>query len=427
LNWSGDRDDAHNVWHRLLLAHYSPLENGQPLVGPACYLTWGNEPLGKKLERTRELIAKKIPFDVYWIDAGWYGNEDYQEGSNVFNTPWTKNRGSWWPNKQCYPEGFQPLSELLHRHGMGFLLWFEPEAADPETTLMTEHPHWFLKREDGGLLNLGDPEARKGITDLVSGLIAQGGIDWYRQDFNSNPAGLWADAPDRVGMAEIRYIEGLYAFWDDLRARHPGLKIDNCASGGKRLDLETISRSMSLWRSDYCCFPPPEATGVQLQTLGLAPWVPLNVGCCEGNDTYTLRSAYGPGLVVDSGACMVIPKDDAWLKAGLEEFRRARPFFYGDFYPLLSNSVPDDCWSAMQWDRPDLKAGMAMFFRRPGSPFASMEVHLRKLDPAATYSVEIRPELAPGSVQTMSGEALLHLTLTIPTEKGSALLFYQRL
>jgi len=426
LNWSGeDLDAAHNLWRRLLLDHYSPQEKGQPLVGPACYLTWGNALITQKLARIHEMVQRQIPFDVYWIDAGWYGNEEYSEGSTVYNTPWFHHRGSWWPNKQTFPDGFRPLSDLLHQHGIDFLLWLEPEEADIGSTLMTEHPEWFLRRKDGGgLLNLGDPEARKGITRLISDLITQGGVDWYRQDFNIDPAGLWGDAPDRVGMTEIRYIEGLYAFWDDLLAAHPGLKIDNCASGGRRLDLETISRSMALWRSDYAC-AHLDATGPQLQTLGLSPWVPLSAGCCEANDTYSLRSAYSPGLVIDEGANMIVPKDDSWLKAGLEEFHQARPFFYGDFYPLLSFSPLSDFWSAMQFDRPDMKAGIAMFFRRPDSPFSTIDAHLRKIDPSATYSVEVRTELGATTAQTMSGKELGDLTITIPTRPGSALVFYK--
>ena len=426
LNWNGDRDDAHNVWRRLLLAYYSPQENKQPLVGPACYLTWGNELISRKLARVQALVQKQVPLDVYWIDAGWYGNENYNEGSTVHNTPWARNRGSWWPNKQCYPDGFKPLSDLLHQSGISFLLWFEPEEGDPGTTLLTDHPDWFLKRKDGGgLLNLGDPAARKGITDLVSDLITQGVIDWYRQDFNIAPDSLWIDSPNRIGMTEIEYIEGLYAFWDDLRARHPGLKIDNCASGGRRLDLETISRSMALWRSDYSC-DHLDPTGPQLQTLGLSPWVPLSAGCCEGNDTYSLRSAYSPSLVVDQGANIVVPKDDAWLKAGLEEFHQVRPFFYGDFYPLLSFSPLSDFWSAVQFDRPDLQAGVALFFRRPDSPLSMITAHLQKIDPAATYSVEIRLELGPGTPKNMSGKELIDLSVTIPTQPGSALVLYKK-
>ena len=76
-------------------------------------------------------------------------------------------------------------------------------------------------------------------------------------------------------MTEIKHIEGLYAFWDELLARHPGLIIDNCAGGGQRIDLETISRSVPLSRSDLQCWPF-DPTREQNQTQGLAPWVPLS-------------------------------------------------------------------------------------------------------------------------------------------------------
>jgi alpha-galactosidase len=35
-----------------------------------------------------------------------------------------------------------------------------------------------------------------------------------------------------------------------LLAANPGLFIDNCASGGQRIDLETCARSIPLWRTD---------------------------------------------------------------------------------------------------------------------------------------------------------------------------------
>src|SRR5205823_8017603 len=125
------------------------------------------------------------------------------------------------------------------------------------------------------LLNLGIPAARQYVTDMISRLIEEDGVTCYRQDFNTDPAPFWkaADAPDRVGMTEIRHIEGLYAYWDELVARHPGLWIDNCASGGRRIDLETISRSIPLWRSDLQASPDFfSQTAMQNQTHGLGLW-----------------------------------------------------------------------------------------------------------------------------------------------------------
>ena len=76
-------------------------------------------------------------------------------------------------------------------------------------------------------------------------MIEREGIDIYRQDFNHPPKPFWEDneQPDRIGMTEIRHIEGLYTYWDYLLSRFPRLLIDNCAAGGRRIDLETSSRS----------------------------------------------------------------------------------------------------------------------------------------------------------------------------------------
>ncbi|MBI5396834.1 MAG: alpha-galactosidase [Verrucomicrobia bacterium] len=430
LNWRGDRTAAHNLWRRLVLAHYTPQVNGAPLTVPASYGVWGADLCDRHIARARRLKEQRWPFDVFWVDAGWYGHTVAKADATVYNTPWHLNQGNWWPSTNCYPQGLKPLGDVLKELGIGFLLWIEPEVAKQGTTLLTEHPEWFLRTKDpkSALLNLGDPAARRGITDLVSKIINDAGLSWYRQDFNIAPESFWAagDAPDRVGATESHYIEGLYAFWDELRARHPGLQIDNCASGGRRIDLETISRSVPLWRSDYPCVPRWDPIGSQAHTIGLAPWVPLSAAVCVAAQQYTLRSAHAAGIVFDTGMNAVNPLGDAWLRLALEEFKRVRPFCYGDFYPLLDHNLRADSWAAWQFDRPDQRAGVAIFLRRPGSPFTAMEAGLRALDPKARYAVEVRSELGPAPVQHMTGAELSGLHVTIAEKPGSALLIYRQ-
>ena len=104
------------------------------------------------------------------------------------------------------------------------------------------------------LLNLGNPDAREWATTMVSDMVSEANLSWYRQDFNNTlPNMFWeaADANSSVqngGISEALHIGGLYRFWDDLRVKHRGLSIDNCASGGRRIDLETLRRSLRLRR-----------------------------------------------------------------------------------------------------------------------------------------------------------------------------------
>jgi alpha-galactosidase len=434
MNWKGgDVDESQNMWRRLILAHYSPKDpHGQVLPGPICFCSGGDESITKKLATVQFIHDKKIPADLYWIDAGWYGNDP--------KLNWTKQRGSWSPNKTFYPDGFKPLGEALKAANVGFLVWVEPETAMPGSDIATQHPDWLIhpdtpaNEDQPYLVYLGNPSALKYITDTISNLITEGEWTWYRQDFNFYPDVYFAshDTPDRIGMTEIQHIEGLYAYWDALLAQHPGLRIDNCASGGRRLDLEMISRSYALHRSDYAGIP----LGEQVHTQGLAPWVPLNDGIIGTPVTdpsstvqlYNNRSGYSSGINM-----AIDPKNfanDAAVDASravLEEFLEVRPYTHGDFYALLPYSLEHTDWTAFQWQRPDLKSGVLILLRRDTSPYASLQVNLHAIDANAQYDVEIRHALAKEQTQRLSGNDLAHLNVTILDKPGSALVFYKKL
>lgn len=431
LFWQGDRWHGHNLLRRLTLEHYSPRPGGQPLRAPIAFAVWGENTAENQLAKARWWREQGIDLDTFWIDAGWHGDNPYQENSTVFNSSWPQHVGNWWPNKHTYPEGLAPIGQALRELGMGFVLWFEPERVYRGTWFTREHPEWLLGPVgDNYLLNLGLPEARRGLTDLISRVIEEGGITVYRQDFNMAPDPFWeaADAPDRVGMSEIRHIEGLYAFWDELLARHPGLVIDNCSSGGRRIDLETNSRSIPLWRSDYQCFPGFDPIGIQGQTHGLAPWVPLSTGCVDRPVTYDFHSALGPGIVISSTAYERTPPPPYpadWLRDRVAELRVVQPYFHGDFYPLLSYSMATDTWAAWQLDRPDLGEGAVIALRRQDSPFTHLQAVLRGLEPNGRY--ELWP-LGGGKARQLTGAELLGegFGIEIAERPSSAVFLYRK-
>lgn len=438
LNWHGDVNDSQNLWRRMVLAYYSPKDQqGKTVVPPLSLGTWGTELISTKFDVIKKNHDGHVPLDVYWVDAGWYGDEAPKPGTTTDgNSSWYRHRGDWWPNKVSYPDGLKPLGDAVHAANLRFLLWIEPEEADPDTDLRKAHPEWFFlpptcDNPGTALVNLGKPEARQGITDMVSKIITEAGMDWYRQDFNVKPQPSWdgADTPDRIGISEIKYITGLYQFLDDLRAQHPGLQIDNCSSGGRRLDLEMMSRSVSLWRTDYQCSPFDPSAG-QMLTQGLASWVPLNAGCFGGvapgtpatgaSLLYATRSNYSSGYDSDGSA----PVDKA--KAFDDEYLEVRPYFMGDFYPLKDYTAAIDSWAMMQFDRPDQKSGLALLFRRQNSTVGSMHLGLKAIDPDAQYQVEVRAGLDKTTPKQMSGQDLANLEVAVPDKPGSALVFYKK-
>lgn len=163
-------------------------------------------------------------------------------------------------------------------------------------------------------------------------MIEREGIDIYRQDFNHPPKPFWEDneQPDRIGMTEIRHIEGLYTYWDYLLSRFPRLLIDNCAAGGRRIDLETLSRSAPLWRTDY---PYGEVTGYQSHTYGLNFFLPQHGTGMWETDDYSTRSSLGAAVVATWDLSTHKLKVADHMRA-IANFKKYRPYYYEDYYPL---------------------------------------------------------------------------------------------
>ena len=260
--YTGDWIRGQNLWRRWMVAHNLPRVKGQL---PPAILTSGGQPIQGALHYNEtaeksniDLLAKRnLQLNYWWIDAGWYPC-----GGN-----WP-NVGTWTEDKAQFPDGIRSVSDFARSRGMKQILWFETERVTAGSEIANDHPQFLL---GGTLFNMGDPAALKYLTDLVSSRITEYGVDFYRQDYNLDPLGFWRgnDAPDRQGMTEIKYVEGFLAFWDALRARHPNMFIDCCASGGRRDDLEVLRRSVPLWESDWVGDP----LGVN---YAIAYWIPYH-------------------------------------------------------------------------------------------------------------------------------------------------------
>ena len=230
------------------------------------------------------------------------------------------------------------------------------------------------------------------------------------------------DKPGRIGISEIKHIEGLYAYWDSLQERFPNLLIDNCASGGRRLDLETTSRSAPLWRTDYQYGEP---NGYQCHTYGLNFYLPIHGTGIYKTDNYAFRSGLGATAVLnwevtgrESESILVIQKK-------IQEYKSLRPFFYGDYYPLTEarNNTYDDVWLAYQLNRPQQRDGIVIAFRRSENGNQSIHTKLSGLDENSTY--ELLYEDYGLKIKSKGSELMKGLDLTIPQKPGSLLIRYK--
>jgi alpha-galactosidase len=426
LFWAGtDVVRAQNLWRRWYIAYNMPRVNGQPQQ-PITQIQ------GDNMNVVNSYLQAGINPDILWRDAGggsdstWYPSSD---GPFTGGLAWL-NTGTWEIDPAKYPNGFKPLTDQLHALGMKFLLWFEPErVGDPNSWLGKNHPEWLLWYIDENplespWLNEGDPAALSWLIDHFDGMIKSQGIDWYREDINGwGPLMGWRknDAADRQGMTENLYVQGHLAFWDELRRRNPSLRIDSCASGGRRNDLETMRRAVPLTRSDFQ-FPDMKGVveGNQSHTYGLSFWLPFYGNGCYFYDKYSYRSFYMPLF----GMGGLSPENTEAQKQAYSECRMIAPYMLGDYYPLTPYSLQLDQWIAWQFHRSELGVGVVQAFRRSSSTVATMTFKLQGLDSAATYTVTN----FDGGTSTKTGSELMNagLAVNISTTPGSAIITYTK-
>lgn len=426
MAYEGDWLRGQNLWRRLMLEHYSPAFNGKrvalPIAASGATLGFNLVAESNQIAAIENVAAKALPVDTWWMDAGWTTG-GFPEGM-----------GTWTPDAARFPNGLKPVGDAAHAHGLKFLLWFEPERVMPGTGLRRDHPEWLLAPADlpeplayqkrWRLLDLGNPEALAWARATFSGLVRDYGVDIYRHDFNMHPLYYWQnnEPEDRQGMREIRYIEGLYAYFDGLLADHPGILLDNCASGGRRLDFEMMKRSVPLWRTDYCWEP----TGAQNIHYGLSLWLPQHGLGAVSTNPFDLQSGLGTNVsfaldYYTADAPFWTPLNDA-----IQHYRQVRPYFEGDFYPLTPYTAQQDGWMAWQCDRPDLGGGIVQAFRREKCTEDSILLLLHGLDESARYRVT---GMDDGPDQVHPGSALVRtgIRLTRTNAPDVALLTYTRM
>ena len=432
---SSNRMDGHNQFRRFVLSHKThkingenapyPLATGFNYKDPAPYTEYSGLTEEYAIAMMKRYKQFNIMPEVFWLDAGWNtGAADWKHGKS-----WANTVGNWTVDNMRFPKGLKPISEEAHKLGAKLMVWFEPERVIRGTQWAIEHPEWMLDIPEHNndtylMFDLGNPEACSWLCKYIGDMIEENGIDHYRQDFNMHPDIYWAanEEDGRIGMKEIRHIENLYKFWDYLLKRFPNLFIDNCASGGKRIDMETIARSAPLWRSDYYHYDDPD--GYQCHTYGLNFFLPLHGTGILQTDPYAFRSSMSTCLT-----CNWKITDKSFsiydMQARLNEFQDIRPYYYEDYYPLtgIDDTTLDSIWLAYQFNRASDNSGVVVAFRRKAANENSITVKLSGIKRDKKYEVT---DLDKKESVIVSGNELAnHFVLTLNMPNQSLLIKYK--
>jgi len=261
--WGAGLDELSGRFHAFVRARGTHPRSPRPVL----VNTWEAVYFSLDLDRLLALAerAAAVGAERFVVDDGWFAGR----------TDDTSSLGDWLVDVERLPQGLEPLAERVHALGMELGLWFEPEMVSLDSDLAREHPGWVFDAGHGpGLpsrhqhvLDLGHEEAYTLVRDRVSALVERLGVDYLKWDHNRYLTDAGHGPAGTPGVR--RQTLQVYRMLDELRARHPGLEVESCSSGGGRADLGILERTDRVWDSD--CNDPHDRVDVQRWTTLLLP------------------------------------------------------------------------------------------------------------------------------------------------------------
>ena len=347
---------------------------------------------------------QNVDIDYFWIDAGWYIDGNTKTWIHV---------GNWTMDTDRFPNKLLSVSEACKNAGMkgGVILWFEPERnafslKDNEFDLYGAKKEWIVGYngakntavgpDDYHIFDLGNNEALFWMTDKIKTVLTEGNISIYREDFNNGwTLRIWnqinAAEPDRAGMIENGGVQGHLRLWDNILSLDNIEMIDSCASGGHRLELETMRRAVALHPTDYNY---NDLTARHRASYGLACWFPFT-GANTGfdnyhtfTDKYIMRSSFRQSIACQVNIEGFSEQRKQLLRDCISEWKSINGYFYDDIYELTDSNVSGNEWYAYSYINPDEQDGFALVFNHGGkfSP-SSKNIRLKGLNPDDTYEL----------------------------------------
>jgi len=252
--------------------------------------------------------------------------------------------GDWTADPQKYPEGLGPLARHVTGLGMQFGLWVEPEMANPDSAALRDHPAAALAvagrpqrlSRHQLVLDLSQPEVWARVHVALDALLRDLPVSYLKWDMNRDLIAA-GDAASRP--AYRAQVLATYALMDRLRAAHPQLEIESCASGGARLDWGALAHTQRVWTSD--CTDALERLRIQRGATRLLPPEAMgaHVSASPNHQTgrrHTLAFRAAVALLnhfgIELDPLALSPEDREELTGWIALHKRLRPLLHGGMH-----------------------------------------------------------------------------------------------
>ena len=379
---------------------------------------------------------KEMGGELFVMDDGWFGDK-YQRNDD------TTTLGDWMVDRKKLPNGIATLVQKAKSLGIEFGIWIEPESANTKSEFFEKHPDWVLREKDrdlklgrGGtqlLLDMCNPKVQDFVFHIVDDLMNQNPDIYYMkwdancslQNFGSNylPA-------NKQSHLYIEYHRGLIKTLQRIRAKYPKLVIQDCSSGGGRVNYGLLPYFEEFWTSDNndpyqrvfiqwgtSYFFPSNAMG---QHIAHSPY--WNTGRTTPIK-YRTDVAMSGRLGIELQPRNMTDEEREQCRRAIADYKPLRNVIQlGNIYRLVSPYDNQGIAALMYTD--DAQAKAVLFVHRIQYLFniKTPRIRMAGLNPNKTYrlreiNVKVGSEPSPLSGARISGKLLMEQGLYLPLEK----------
>jgi len=402
--------------YRRLLRRPHPDHQRLPVIFNDYMNTLMGDPTTAKLLPLIDAAAE-AGAETFVIDAGWYDDGD----------GWWDSVGEWRPSTLRFPDGLGAVLDRIRARGMTPGLWLEPEVVGVRSPVAAELPADAFFQRDGIRvvehgryhLDLRHPAAVKHLDQVVDRLVTELGIGYLKLDYNISPGPGTdvnaASAGDGLLEHNRAHLDWLASIVD----RHPGLTVENCASGGLRMDyalLALLQLQSTSDQQDPLRYPPIAAGAAAAVTPEQAAvWAYPQPEMSAGEIAFTMCTALLGRIHLSGHLDRMSPEQRALVAEAVAVYKEIRAEIATGvpFWPLGLPGWTDD-WIALGLH--GQRADYVVVWRRFGAAADSIGLPLPDRPAAVRFPVH-------GGAFTQAGDGL---RVTVPGAPGACLIEIER-
>lgn len=363
----------------------------------------------KLLHIAREAVDMGV--ELFVLDDGWFGKRD-DDCSSL---------GDWTVNRAKLKKGLKGLSDEIHKMGLKFGLWIEPEMVSEDSDLYRQHPDWCLQTPKRpvarGRYQLVLDLSRKDVCDYIissiNTILDETKIEYVKWDMNRFITESWSSIEEKEKQGEIyhRYILGLYYLMDRIILTHPDILFCGCSGGGGRFDPGMLYYQPQIWCSDntdaICRLK------IQYGTSFVYPIssIESHVSVCPNHQTGRTVPITTRGVTAMDGilgyeldSTKLTPEEKEICREQIEDYKKYYPLIAeGDYY-RLTNPFEYREYTAWQHVSKDRRRSLvSLVLTEKEANDAQRYLKLKGLKPETRYTVSGMPGVYSGRLLMSAG------------------------